>query len=87
MRRQEPTAIRILEIFGSGGMPCCGITDAGKLGQGEDNQTFYIGRVGQEVDPGTMPWELELSIQHRLAPAGMSKSPRNMEHWLKTHNY
>ncbi|OGK62402.1 hypothetical protein A2334_02740 [Candidatus Roizmanbacteria bacterium RIFOXYB2_FULL_38_10] len=77
--------IRILEVFGSDGLPSCGMTDAGRLGQGE-GKTEYIGGSKEEIPPGTPRWMLPFALLHRYIPDKMPKSPRNMERYLAKKN-
>lgn len=75
--------MRILETFGSCGLPSCGVTDAAKIGQGVDGACAIGARSDVIIYPGTPQWKMPLRIQKELVPARISKSPRNMEKWLE----
>lgn len=76
---------RILTVAGSDGLPSCGGTDAGKIGQGEDRTTF-LGGASMHIEPGTSPNNIPLHIQHRLVPDRLSKNPRNDQGWRDKHH-
>jgi len=76
--------IRILEVYGSRGLPSCGMTDAGSLGQGTSG-TKYIGGCEEDIKPGTPRWMFPIFLLYRWIPEKLSKSPRNMEEFIKNH--
>ncbi|MBI5123356.1 hypothetical protein HZA75_05865 [Candidatus Roizmanbacteria bacterium] len=78
------TQIRIIEVFGSRGLPSCGMTDAGSLGQGT-SETEYIGGCKEEIKPGTPRWMFPISLLYRWIPGRLSKSPRNMQDFNEKH--
>jgi hypothetical protein len=78
MTKEGELKLRILQQFGSKGMPSCGLTDAGRIGQDGNTQTIYVGGSTTNIAPDTPKWEMPVSVVHSLTPDRHSKSPRNM---------
>ena len=78
------TKIKIIEVYGSQGLPSCGMTDAALLGQGEVT-TEYIGGCEDYIKPGTPRWLFPFYLLYRFIPQKLPKSPRNMEKFLEKH--
>jgi len=78
------TKIRIIEVYGSMGLPSCGMTDAASLGQGV-KKTEYIGGCDEEIMPGTPRWMFPIFLLYRWIPGNLSKSPRNMRNFNEKH--
>jgi hypothetical protein len=74
--------LNILSQFGSKGLPSCGRTDAGRIGQGTGGNE-YIGGSEEEISEGTPIYNLPFWLLGRYLPDKLSKSPRNMEQFLK----
>jgi len=75
--------LRILQIYGSQGMPSCGMTDAARIGQNGRADTVTMGGSETFIAPGTPVWEMPVAAVHRIAPGGHSKSPRNMRQYFQ----
>ncbi|HNQ31601.1 MAG TPA: hypothetical protein PKG71_02915 [Candidatus Woesebacteria bacterium] len=75
--------LRILQIYGSEGMPSCGMTDAARIGQDGNAHNATMGGSETYIAPGTPVWEMPTAVVHRIAPGGHSKSPRNMRKFLQ----
>ena len=85
MEKKGEYKLRILETCGSQGLPSCGETDAGKIGQGEGG-TVYIGGSYEKISPGTPRWLFPIFLLHLYTPERLSKSPRNMERHKSKHH-
>ena len=83
IREGKRFQMRILQTYGSSGMPSCGMTDAGALGQGENDTCYIGGRSDVTIIPNTPLCKIPIFIQHELIPTDISKSPRNMQRYVK----
>lgn len=83
MSKEGKLRLNILSQFGSQGMPSCGQTDAGRIGQDGNAETIYVGGSTTNIAPGTPKWEMPVSIVHSATPDNHSKSPRNMNAVIK----
>ncbi len=75
--------LRILQVFGSSGMPSCGVTDAARLGQDGEADTVYFGDSSEHIEPGTPLYCFPIWLFYRYTPWQLSKSPRNMQKFFE----
>ncbi|MBI4973374.1 hypothetical protein HZC27_02060 [Candidatus Roizmanbacteria bacterium] len=69
-------ALKIIEVWGSCGMPSCG-------GAHNGQQVEFVGGATEEIQPGTPRWMFPFSLIHHFLPYRHSKTPRNMERHIK----